>query len=172
MPTVVAKCGGHSFVPNKAMSDEAYLSAEQSGPRAAPRLSGAHGDGWRSSDPEGAPCTRSQEAVGLTVLTRRADFVAANAGRRAPTPGFVLLVRDRGDGDTTRRIGFTVTKKIGNAIVRNRMKRRFRALARDLLATHGRAGADHVMIGRSGGIEREFAVLRTEFERALTKLSR
>lgn len=154
------------------MSDEAYLSAEQPCPRTPPRLPGADGDGRRSGDPACASRAWPQEAVGLTVLKRRADFVAANAGRRAPTPGFVLLVRDRGDGDTTRRIGFTVTKKIGNAVVRSRMKRRFRALACDLLAAHGRAGADHVMIGRSGGIEREFAVLRSEFERALTKLNK
>ena len=84
-------------------------------------------------------------------------------------PGFVLLVRPRGDGDTTMRVGFTVTKKIGNAVVRNRMKRRFRALARDLLPSQGVAGADHVLIGRDGGIERDFAKLRDEFSRALRK---
>ena len=47
-------------------------------------------------------------------------------------PGFVLLVRQRGDGDETVRVGFTVTKKIGNAVVRNRMKRRLRELVREL----------------------------------------
>lgn len=84
-------------------------------------------------------------------------------------PGFVLLVRDRDDGDPTPRIGFTVTKKIGGAVVRNRMKRRFRALARELLPTSAIAGADHVLIGRSGGVERDFAQLRDEFARALKK---
>jgi ribonuclease P protein component len=59
-------------------------------------------------------------------------------------PGFVLLVRERGDGDPAMRIGYTVTKKIGGAVVRNRMKRRFRALARELLPEGGLAGADHV----------------------------
>ena len=48
-------------------------------------------------------------------------------------PGFILLVRDRKDGDPAMRVGFTVTKKIGGAVVRNRMKRRFRALAREIL---------------------------------------
>ena len=57
-------------------------------------------------------------------------------------PGFVLLVRPRGDDDPTMRIGITVTKKIGNAVVRNRMKRRFRALAREPLPALGVAGAD------------------------------
>ena len=67
------------------------------------------------------------------------------------------------------RIGFTVTRKIGGAVVRNRMKRRFRALARDLLPANGLAGADHVLIGREGGVERDYATLRAELERALAK---
>jgi ribonuclease P protein component len=85
-------------------------------------------------------------------------------------PGFVLLVRDRKDGDSLKRVGFTVTKKIGGAVVRNRMKRRFRALARELIPCHGVAGSDHVMIGRSGGIERDYALLRDELMRALKKV--
>lgn len=87
-------------------------------------------------------------------------------------PGFVLQMRARGDGDPTMRIGYTVTKKIGNAVVRNRMKRRLRALARDLLPESGVHGADHVLIGRSGGIERDFAVLRAELVKALAKVAR
>jgi len=86
-------------------------------------------------------------------------------------PGFVLLVRDRRDGDATIRVGYTVTKKIGNAVVRNRMKRRFRALARELLPTNGHAGADHVLIGRQGGIERDFSALRGELAKALAKVA-
>ena len=82
----------------------------------------------------------------------------------------MLLVRDRGDGDPTKRVGFTVTKKIGGAVVRNRMKRRLRALARELLPAGGMAGADHVLIGRSGGTERDFALLRQELASALERL--
>ena len=87
-------------------------------------------------------------------------------------PGFVLLVRKRDDGDSAMRIGYTVTKKIGNAVVRNRMKRRLRALARELLPDGGVRGADHVLIGRNGGIERDFAVLRQELVKALAKIAR
>jgi ribonuclease P protein component len=98
--------------------------------------------------------------------------VAANSGLRATTPGFILLVRDRKDSDPAMRVGFTVTKKIGGAVVRNRMKRRFRALAREIVAAKGLSGADHVMIGRAKGIERDFGLLRSELVSALEKLRR
>ena len=62
-----------------------------------------------------------------------------------------------------------MTKRIGNAVVRNRMKRRFRALIRELLPLHGLADTDHVLIGREGGIERDFAVLRGELLAALER---
>jgi len=87
-------------------------------------------------------------------------------------PGFVLLVRDRGDDSPAKRVGYTVSKKVGGAVVRNRMKRRFRALARELLPELGQAGADHVLIGRPSGIERPFSELRQELGRALRKVVR
>ena len=87
-------------------------------------------------------------------------------------PGFVLLVRRRDDGDPAMRVGYTVTRKIGGAVVRNRMKRRFRALARELLPELGVRGADHVLIGRAGGVERDFPLLRAELAKALGKISR
>ena len=82
----------------------------------------------------------------------------------------MLLVRDRLDDDAQMRAGFTVTRKIGNAVTRNRMKRRFRALAREILPIHGFSGSDHVMIGRSGGIERDFGLLRQDLTRALERV--
>jgi ribonuclease P protein component len=91
---------------------------------------------------------------------------------RAATPGFVLLVRDRKDADPAMRVGFTVTKKIGGAVVRNRMKRRLRALAREIVPAQGFSGSDHVMIGRAGGVERDFGKLRAELSSALDRLRR
>ena len=82
-------------------------------------------------------------------------------------PGFVLLARPNDAG--TMRFGITVTKKIGNAVVRNRMKRRFRALIRDLLPLEGLPGHDHVLIGRETGIERDFGKLREELAMALSR---
>ena len=103
----------------------------------------------------------------LPVLSRRADFLAANRGLRIARPGFVLLARPN-DADAMR-FGITVTKKIGNAVVRNRMKRRFRELLRDALPAEGLPGHDHVLIGREGGVERDFALLRQELSAALVK---
>jgi ribonuclease P protein component len=84
----------------------------------------------------------------------------------------VLLVRDRRDDDPSIRVGFTVTKKIGGAVVRNRMKRRLRALAREIIVPDGFKGSDHVLIGRSGGIERPFDRLRAELAQALVRVAR
>lgn len=102
-------------------------------------------------------------------MTRRAEFLAANRGQRVLMPGFVLLVRDRRDGDPTPRLGITITKKVGGAVIRNRMRRRFREIARPLLRERGISGADHVLIGREGGIERDFALLDAELRKALAK---
>ncbi len=68
-----------------------------------------------------------------------------------------------------RRYGITVTKRIGNAVVRNRMKRRFRELLREVLPGHGLADTDHVLIGREGGVERDFSRLREELVAALAR---
>lgn len=127
----------------------------------------------------------------LEKLRKRQDFLAANGGRRWSAPGFVLLVRKRPDApgsapeqpnpdpsgpDTTgpapARVGFTVTKRVGTAVVRNRLKRRLRALAREVLAPRASEGTDYVLIGRSGGLTRPWADMVADLERALRKLAR
>lgn len=103
----------------------------------------------------------------ITILRKRAEFLAANKGLRNARAGFVLLtLPNAGAG---KRFGVTVTKKIGNAVVRNRMKRRFRELLRAALPGEGLPNTDHVLIGREGGVERDFAVMREELSAALTR---
>ncbi|WP_324076785.1 MAG: ribonuclease P protein component [Erythrobacter sp.] len=103
----------------------------------------------------------------LKTLTKRADFLSANSGLRNARAGFVLLTRpNEGQGI---RFGITVTKKIGNAVVRNRMKRRFRELLRAALPAQGLPDHDHVLIGRAGGIERDFHLMAEELSKALAR---
>lgn len=100
-------------------------------------------------------------------MRKRADFLAANRGLRVARPGFVLLANpNQGEG---KRYGITVTKKVGNAVVRNRIKRRFRELLRAALPEYGLADHDHVLIAREGGIEREFEKLKAELNEALER---
>ncbi len=101
------------------------------------------------------------------VIRKRADFLAANRGLRIARPGFVLLARP--NGGLGKRYGITVTKKVGNAVVRNRMKRRFRELLWAALPGEGLPDHDHILIGRDGGIERDFTQLRTELSAALAR---
>ena len=108
----------------------------------------------------------------IETIRLRRDFLAANKARRVVMPGFILLLRPRGDDSPVMRAGYTVTKKIGGAVVRNRMKRRFRELARAMLPEHGEPGADHILIGRDGGVERDFATLTGELRTALAKARR
>lgn len=82
-----------------------------------------------------------------------------------------MLVRDRQDSTAQMRVGYTVTKKVGNAVIRNRVKRRFRELARELLPQAGVAGADHVIIGRNSAVERDFGKLRSDLAKALAKVA-
>ena len=103
----------------------------------------------------------------IHVLTKRADFLAANKGLRNARPGFVLLTRP--NGGLGIRYGITVTKKIGNAVVRNRMKRRFRELLRAKLPAQALADHDHILIGRAGGVERDFATMGGELSQSLSR---
>ena len=103
----------------------------------------------------------------VETIRKRADFLAANKGLRVAKPAFVLLAHPNDRAGV--RFGITVTKKIGNAVVRNRMKRRFRELLRAALPETGLAGHDHVLIGREGGIERDFAAMRAELADALAR---
>ena len=176
-PLLLQRRGGLLAFDLSGMNNEADLSAEQPGAGTPSRLPLADGDGRRPCGDPRTPGPRPQEAVGLNSaalgrVTRRADYLLANTGRRAAMPGFVLLVRPRDDGDPSLRIGITVSKKVGGSVVRSRMKRRFRELARLMLPESGVAGADHILIGRASGIERDWAQLQADLTKALAKVSR
>lgn len=85
----------------------------------------------------------------LIVLTQRADFLRAARAPRKPMPGFILQIRNRKDNDPAIRVGYTCSKKVGNAVARNRAKRRLREIARLTIPQFGRPGHDYVLIGRA-----------------------
>lgn len=104
-------------------------------------------------------------------LKRRQDFLAAAKASYAAMPGLVLQARNRKD-DAAPRVGFTATKKLGNAVARNRIKRRLRELARLSLETAARPGHDYVLIGRAPTIDRPFSLLQNDLAAALKRLHR
>ncbi|WP_300535291.1 ribonuclease P protein component [uncultured Mameliella sp.] len=122
---------------------------------------------------EKAAADRSEAAfLPLSVLAKRADFLRAARARRAPTEGFLLQARQRQDGEADGiRVGFTCSKKVGNAVARNRAKRRLREIARLLLPEQGRDGWDYVLIGRAEKTAwRDFAALQADLRHALRKV--
>ena len=102
-------------------------------------------------------------------LRRRAEFLrAASAGRRLPGTTLILQALPRGDAGPVR-VGFTVTRKVGNAVVRNRARRRLREAARLVLAETPVAGCDLVLVGREATRRRDFSALQDDLRAALRK---
>jgi len=107
----------------------------------------------------------------LEVMRRRADFLAAARAARHGTASMMVQGRDRRDGDSRIRVGFTCSRKVGNAVTRNRAKRRLRAVARETLPGMGQPGWDYVLIGRAGEtVTRPFDELRRDLSHALRRL--
>lgn len=105
----------------------------------------------------------------LTVLTQRRDFQRAARGKRVAMDGFVLqMLRRPEESPEGIRIGYTCSKKVGNAVARNRAKRRLREIARAVLPYSGKAGHDYVLIGRRDATaDLPFDRLLADLEKAL-----
>ena len=102
-------------------------------------------------------------------LRRRADLVAAAGGRKVTTAAFVLQARGRADNGPVR-VGFTVSKKVGTAVERNRVRRRLKDVVKRSAAGRLRSGHDYVLIGRRAALKLPFVRLVEELETALRRL--
>jgi ribonuclease P protein component len=112
--------------------------------------------------------------VGLARLKRRAEFLrVAGKGRRAITPGLILQALRRPEGAEaveTTRVGFTASRKVGIAVVRNRARRRLKAVVDRVMPLHAAAGHDYVLVARGETVKRPFAALIADLEAALRQL--
>lgn len=105
-------------------------------------------------------------------LTRRADYRRLTRSRqRCAAPGLVLQAQPRPDSGGSARLGLTASRRVGNAVRRNRAKRRLRALAERVIPLHARAGHDYVLIARTATVDRPFAALVADLETAMKRLN-
>lgn len=152
---------------------------------AAPRNEGTGGSSAVfACAPLPASQTQTQTQTGssvsarkASVLKKRRDFLLAARAKRAPVEGFLLQARKRETAESATiapdsiRVGYTCSKKVGNAVHRNRAKRRLREIAREILPQAGHSGWDYVLVGKPGAtIARDFDALRTDMRRALARI--
>lgn len=102
-------------------------------------------------------------------LRQRADFLAAASGARTTAAAFVLQTRNRKDSGPAR-VGFTVSKKVGNAVERNRVRRRLRELVRLAGTDRIRTGHDYVLVGRRAALNVPFVRIAEDFVGALRRV--
>ncbi|WP_085794121.1 ribonuclease P protein component [Falsiruegeria litorea] len=131
-------------------------------------VNGSSSQGMRPPAVSVCPKTSGQ----MQVLAKRADFLKAARARKQGTSSMLVQARKRPEGEAEGiRIGFTCSKKVGNAVARNRAKRRLREAARAVLLDKGKPGWDYVLIGKkTDTIARPFPLLISDLEYALRKL--
>ena len=167
--------------PSETDNREADLSTEQIGAQTPTRFPRPHGNHGRPQGGRGPARARSQATERLTPVARRrvpmermrrrADFLAAAAGRKVATAAFVLQALGRADNGPIR-VGFTVSKKVGTAVERNRVRRRLKDVVKRWAGGRLQPGHDYVLIGRRAALQLPFDRLVEEFKTALRRLER
>lgn len=166
----------------RSASRETHLPTIAARPQAAPRLSRPYGDEGR---PEGVGAAESQGAQAPVSLTPysvtaigrlkiRREFLYVRDGTRYAAPSLVLQARARAAGADEdphlARFGFTASKALGGAVVRNRARRRLKEAVRLTGPSHAMEGYDYVLIAREGTVQRPFTALIKDLERAFAKV--
>jgi len=124
-----------------------------------------------SSIQKGAGATQPAVFSCVKRITKRSDFIQASHAKRLGVKGFLLQARNRNDDDQTIRVGFTCSKKVGNAVARNRAKRRLREITNLILISSAKKGWDYVLIGKKEvTASRDFIKLKNDLTYALQKI--
>ena len=124
-----------------------------------------------SSTQKGAGATQPAVFSCVKRITKRSDFIQASHAKRLGVKGFLLQARNRNDDDQTLRVGFTCSKKVGNAVARNRAKRRLREITNLILISSAKKGWDYVLIGKKEvTASRDFIKLKNDLTYALQKI--
>lgn len=109
--------------------------------------------------------------ISMGVIKKRRDFLAMRGAAKAHSASFLMLARENPENGPQARLGLTVTKKLGGAVVRNRIRRRLRAAAREVFPQNAAAGTDYVLVARMAAYDRNFNALLDDMKRALLRLS-
>ena len=124
-----------------------------------------------SSTQKGAGATQPAVFSCVKRITKRSDFIQTSHAKRLGVKGFLLQARNRNDDDQTIRVGFTCSKKVGNAVARNRAKRRLREITNLILISSAKKGWDYVLIGKKEvTASRDFIKLKNDLTYALQKI--
>ena len=124
-----------------------------------------------SSTQKGAGATQPAVFSCVKRITKRSDFIQASHAKRLGVKGFLLQARNRNEDDQTIRVGFTCSKKVGNAVARNRAKRRLREITNLILISSAKKGWDYVLIGKKEvTASRDFIKLKNDLTYALQKI--